>query len=315
MSIAHLTCPACSRQFDLTPDYLAQYGGQTTACACGQALVIPTGAVGAPGEGPASEEGGALNDSVIQCPHCGKRYKLTAAYLASYGGRETNCEGCRQPMRLPAAPAAAQPGGTPTLNYSAAEYPPKPAAGVWRDGDEVVCVSGAKFPPRCFVCNEPSGAPPREITLKWIPRDKKLRSGLLAGAFGGGAGLLSMWLADANAPRVTLTLTCCPAHRLPVVTKPTGGICIALAFITALLIVGLRDYFDPKFLIFVPGLLLLVGVILVLIPYPIRITAYDKGYAWMRGFPKLYRNGLPSLRAAYERDVGQMSDRIAEIQE
>jgi hypothetical protein len=36
-----LTCDACGTQFDLTPDYLAQYGGPGTTCSCGHALTIP----------------------------------------------------------------------------------------------------------------------------------------------------------------------------------------------------------------------------------------------------------------------------------
>jgi len=36
-----LTCSACGGQFDLTPEYLAEYGGRTTTCTCGAALAIP----------------------------------------------------------------------------------------------------------------------------------------------------------------------------------------------------------------------------------------------------------------------------------
>jgi hypothetical protein len=42
--MAHqLRCASCGAAFDLTAEYLAQYGGQTTACTCGAALEIPGG--------------------------------------------------------------------------------------------------------------------------------------------------------------------------------------------------------------------------------------------------------------------------------
>jgi len=37
--------------FDLTPEYVAQYGGQTTACTCGAALEIPGGGAAGAGAG------------------------------------------------------------------------------------------------------------------------------------------------------------------------------------------------------------------------------------------------------------------------
>jgi hypothetical protein len=47
---AKITCTACGQEFDLTPEYVAQYGGQTTNCPCGTALTIPSigGAATAP---------------------------------------------------------------------------------------------------------------------------------------------------------------------------------------------------------------------------------------------------------------------------
>lgn len=44
MSTPTLTCSACNQSFDLTPEYLAQYAGQTTNCQCGHALEIPVSA-------------------------------------------------------------------------------------------------------------------------------------------------------------------------------------------------------------------------------------------------------------------------------
>lgn len=46
---AKITCTACGQEFDLTPEYVAQYGGQTTNCPCGTALTIPS----SPGAAPA----------------------------------------------------------------------------------------------------------------------------------------------------------------------------------------------------------------------------------------------------------------------
>ncbi|HVD26881.1 MAG TPA: hypothetical protein VNC79_00065, partial [Mycobacteriales bacterium] len=43
-----LTCNACGMRFDLTPDYLAQYGGQDTTCSCGNVLTIPAAAAAGP---------------------------------------------------------------------------------------------------------------------------------------------------------------------------------------------------------------------------------------------------------------------------
>jgi hypothetical protein len=39
--VAQISCTACGKRSDLTPDYLAQYAGQTTTCECGAALPIP----------------------------------------------------------------------------------------------------------------------------------------------------------------------------------------------------------------------------------------------------------------------------------
>ncbi|MDB5322860.1 MAG: hypothetical protein JWN40_4491 [Phycisphaerales bacterium] len=46
MAQASLACSACGQQFELTPDYVAQYAGQTTTCPCGNELSIP--AIGTP---------------------------------------------------------------------------------------------------------------------------------------------------------------------------------------------------------------------------------------------------------------------------
>ena len=42
--VTHISCAACGKQFELTPEYLAQYGGQTTTCECGRELPIPSAA-------------------------------------------------------------------------------------------------------------------------------------------------------------------------------------------------------------------------------------------------------------------------------
>lgn len=41
MDIPRLACKTCGQEFELTPEYLAEYGGQTTACQCGSELQIP----------------------------------------------------------------------------------------------------------------------------------------------------------------------------------------------------------------------------------------------------------------------------------
>src|SRR4051812_42991679 len=47
-------CPRCATPYTLTPDYLAQYGGQTTVCKnCGGQFVLP-GAAAASGQIPAA---------------------------------------------------------------------------------------------------------------------------------------------------------------------------------------------------------------------------------------------------------------------
>ena len=49
-----LFCPKCGSGYQLTPEYLAQYGGQSTACTqCGQEIRLPR-AVEMQPSGPAS---------------------------------------------------------------------------------------------------------------------------------------------------------------------------------------------------------------------------------------------------------------------
>lgn len=48
MAPTSLTCSACGEKFDLTPEYLAEYGGRTTTCTCGAALAIPPDGTASP---------------------------------------------------------------------------------------------------------------------------------------------------------------------------------------------------------------------------------------------------------------------------
>jgi hypothetical protein len=44
MSTMTMRCPNCGKEYGLTPEYLAQFGGQQTQCTCGAAIMVPTSA-------------------------------------------------------------------------------------------------------------------------------------------------------------------------------------------------------------------------------------------------------------------------------
>jgi hypothetical protein len=262
--------------------------------------------------------------ATIECPHCGKRYKLTAEYLSSYGGRETACQGCGLAMLLPTAaemgvepepapataPAAARP-----LAYASAEYPPRPAQGAWRDGQFVVCRRLPKLPPRCFRCNEPTDAPPTQVVLNWVPPEKRRRTGMMFLLGGFLPGLISMLANRSTDEQITLELRCCPAHRVPMRLGKVAAALFALVLVGFALAVGFRDTSFGPYLLFVPAGLIVAGIVVSIIPYPLCIAAWDKDYAWIEGFPKPFRTGLPSLKEAYEQEVTTSAERLKQLHE
>jgi predicted Zn finger-like uncharacterized protein len=127
-------CPRCGAAFQLTPEYLAQYGGQMTRCShCGQPFALPP----AHGAAPPATSG--------QPPAAGE-------------------PGMGQPA--PGQPAAGQPATV--IPYAAPAYGQAGAMeGAWSEGDLLVVRKGARLPHDCVKCGLPGDGRPVRKTFYW----------------------------------------------------------------------------------------------------------------------------------------------------
>jgi len=126
-------CPHCGASFQLTPEYLAQYAGQTTRCSqCGQAFVLPAAHGAAPaaawGQPPAGQP-------FMGQPAMGQPGPGQAASVIPY-----------------ATPAFSQPDPMPTA---------------WSQGDVLVVRKGARLPHACVKCGLPGDGKPVRKTYYW----------------------------------------------------------------------------------------------------------------------------------------------------
>ena len=124
-------CPHCGASFQLTPEYLAQYGGQTTSCSqCRQTFVLPAAAGAAPAPHAAPWQQQPAGQSA-------------AGYPAS---------GQSAPVIAYAAPAYGQPG----------EMVP-----AWSQGDLLVVRKGTRLPYTCVRCGGPADGQPLGKMYYW----------------------------------------------------------------------------------------------------------------------------------------------------
>ncbi len=135
---ANFACPHCGSGYQLTPEYVAQYGGQQTTClSCGRAFDLPTSM---PAAAP--------------FVHAGAGWAAAAPANIPLAG---------------AAPDGAPPfaGPAPTLQYAHlggwSIYTP----GVWRDGDTIVAHSGATLPYCCVKCGGAAVGPSKMKKFWW----------------------------------------------------------------------------------------------------------------------------------------------------
>jgi len=126
-------CPHCGASFQLTPEYLAQYGGQTTRCSqCGQPFVLPAAQGAAPAAAPWGQ------------PPTGQPF--------------TGQTGTAQPM--PGQAAAVIP-------YAAPAFSPDSVPSAWSQGDVLIVRKGARLPYACVKCGQPSDGKPVRKTYYW----------------------------------------------------------------------------------------------------------------------------------------------------
>jgi predicted Zn finger-like uncharacterized protein len=127
-------CPHCGASFQLTPEYLAQYGGQTTRCSqCGQPFVLPA----AQGAAPAAAAWGQ--------PPAGQPFMAQT---------ET-----AQPM--PGQPVAVIPYAAPAYGQAG------PMDAAWSQGDVLVVRKGARLPHACVKCGLAGDGKPVRKTYYW----------------------------------------------------------------------------------------------------------------------------------------------------
>ncbi len=258
----------------------------------------------------------------IACPHCGKRYAMTAEYVAQYGGGETTCDGCGNAMLIPTSWAevvgpddpstSPDAGRTPVLSYSAPDLTPMPTQGVWRDDENqaVVLAYRAKLPLRCFVCATPTEEPPRKFTLKWL--DPTKRAQVRASAFVGGA-LMALIVKNASSQKVSFKLCTCRQHKLPKNLRVAGAVLFALACVVGAISSGLSTPAMMPVMFGIMGVLVLAGIVLMAIPYRLRVLRIDKGFAWIAGFTSAFRQSLPSIAEARAVQTAEEARRIEEI--
>ena len=256
--------------------------------------------------------------AAIACPHCGKRYAMTPAYIEQFGGRETACAKCGNGVRIPRdwaelVPDAVVPArapAPPVLAYSAPPAQPDPVDGVWRDeGETVVVARGAKLPCRCHVCNSPTDLPPKRLRLIWLSKAQQRRVGatsLLAG------GLIGMLVLKASAEYVPVDVYRCREHRVRVDRRVVGLLCVIVAIIAATVLSVMRH--PPYFVLPAVFVLLIGGIFVAAWPSRFRVIEYGEGYAWITGFSKAFRKSLPSLGAARKAQNEADARRLAEME-
>src|SRR5687767_13019351 len=122
-------CPNCGATFQLTPEYLAQYGGQATVCTrCGRPFALPLASGGAP-----------------------------ASQIAQ-----------RHPALQPGWGQPPAGGASPVIPYAAPLYGQTGSAeAAWRQGDLLVVRKGARLPHACVKCGLPGDGRPLRRTYYW----------------------------------------------------------------------------------------------------------------------------------------------------
>src|SRR5829696_8248713 len=101
-------CPHCGASFQLTPEYLAQYGGQTTRCSqCGQPFILPAAQVatpaawGQPDQGPGFTGQPPVAQPAAVIPYAAPAYGQVAQGAAAWS--QGNLLVARKGARLPHA--------------------------------------------------------------------------------------------------------------------------------------------------------------------------------------------------------------------
>jgi hypothetical protein len=124
------TCPRCGTPYTLTPEYLAQYGGQTTVCTnCGGQFVLP-GPAAAAGQAPVAQQ-----------------FSAPAQQAA--------------PGQLPAAGQA-----QPVLPYAGPQWGVA-TAGAWSEGRLIVAAKDASVAHACVKCGGPPAGRPFRRMFRW----------------------------------------------------------------------------------------------------------------------------------------------------
>ena len=78
-------CPHCGASFQLTPEYLAQYGGQATRCSqCGQPFVLPAAPGAAPAWGQPPMGQPAMGHSMPVIPYAAPAYGQVGPMAAAW---------------------------------------------------------------------------------------------------------------------------------------------------------------------------------------------------------------------------------------
>jgi hypothetical protein len=236
------------------------------------------------------------------CPSCGQTYQLDDAYVARYGGQETVCTACLEPMVVPRT-FAAQGGPPPlrseghsagkqVLSYATPYAGPQPAVAgmpVWRDKGAFVTVDKTSLPDVCVKCGAHGRGRRYRRTYYW--HEPLVYLTILAGL------LLYIILAMVVRKKATVEFSLCETHAAKRRNGILGGWAVVGLGILMFVGAGAGVIDEPAALVVLGIVCVFGGLIAASMAartlYPQKI---QKPYVWLRGSGKPFREMFPFMR-------------------
>ncbi|MGD9413288.1 MAG: zinc-ribbon domain-containing protein, partial [Desulfobacterales bacterium] len=94
-----ITCPYCSRKYQINPNSIPQGVTNTRCKSCGHAISLKLEAAAAPKSEPSKEIQQTTGTKKITCLYCGKKYSINAAKIPP-GVTTTKCKACGRNLSL-----------------------------------------------------------------------------------------------------------------------------------------------------------------------------------------------------------------------
>lgn len=179
------------------------------------------------------------------------------------------------------------PYASPVSQYTGMAQPAKPidTSGIWREGDQLIAINGAQFPPLCVKCNAPAT---KMVRKKFAWHNPILLITILAGV------LVYAILVLVLQKQATVTYGICDQHRARRRNYLLVFWLIVFPIIAGLFVCGFI-FERIELVLLMPIALIVLGIVFANL---VRILAPKKindTHGWYKGASQAFLNNFPHV--------------------